>query len=393
MYKTLEKRSLSVRRQSGFTLVELLVVIAIIGILISLLLPAVQQAQEAARRTQCVSNLHNIGLAIRGHIESYKAYPPGVPSCTTKNWKQGGTNGGAYCQGPNWAANILGHLGEPVLYDWLVECVRSERNPADDCEHGPLDSPVPGLGSLSEPFHAGNVGTWTPKLYICPSSPRMSFENTLSFGMGHNNDHQGLDPWQSRGNYAACWGSSTYMSFAEPTTAGLFGVVALPGDWQGKQQAPREGWMPGLWKMGHKWGTRIVPDGESNTLAVSEVLGYDSKFDSRGTWIINSMGSTVFTALNPPNSEQNDYFPFCYDAGDDEVGIPLSDPLHCISADKDDEMKAAYASARSAHTGGVNALLADGSVRFFTDGIQKDVWRAWGTKSGPGNEPRAKQHN
>ena len=385
MYQTLEKSGLHVRRRSGFTLVELLVVIAIIGILISLLLPAVQRAREAARRAKCVNNLHNIGVALTAHYESYKAYPPGIPGCTTKNWNQGGTAGGSYCQGPNWAANILAQMGETLLYEWLFDCMRGQRNAADDCEHG--DS----MGSHSKPLTPGNVGPWTPKQYICPSAPRMAFENTLTFGMGHG-PHQGHDPWLSRGNYAACWGSSTYMSFENPTTAGLFGVVTLPGDWQGKRQSEGEGWMKGTWKMGHKWGASVVPDGESNTLAISEVLGYDSSYDSRGTWILNTMGSTVFTALNSPNSKQNDKFPFCYDKSDDGIGIPPSDPLHCISADDENGMKAAYASARSAHPGGVNALLADSSVNFFPDGTDPLVWRAWATKDGPGNERRNELH-
>ena len=383
MCKTLEKRSLFVRRQSGFTLVELLVVIAIIGILVALLLPAVQQAQEAARRTQCVSNLHNIGVALLAHVESYRAYPPGVPSCTTNTWKQGGTSGGAYCQGPNWATNILAQMGETLLYEWVVSCMEDYYNPADDCEHGSHDH--------SNPFTPGNVGTWTPRFYICPSADRMSFENTFCFGVGHGT-HQGHDPWLSRGNYAACFGSNDYMSFSIPEQAGLFGSVTLPGDWQGKPQSERESWMQGTWKMGHKWGTQVVTDGESNTLAVSELLGYDSKYDTRGTWIINTMGSTNFTAKYPPNSTEYDRFPFCYDESDDGIGIPRSDPLFCISADDDGGMKTAHASARSRHPGGVNALLAGGEVVFFSNGIDPDVWRAWATKAGPGNEPRAEMH-
>ncbi|MBN1853785.1 MAG: DUF1559 domain-containing protein, partial [Pirellulales bacterium] len=95
-------------RQPAFTLVELLVVIAIIGILVALLLPAVQAAREAARRSQCGNNLKQIGLAILNYESAYKTFPPGGitlgPCCGTKS-------------GTSWPISILPQMEEQPLFD------------------------------------------------------------------------------------------------------------------------------------------------------------------------------------------------------------------------------------------------------------------------------------
>lgn len=100
--------SISQRSKHGFTLVELLVVIAIIGILIALLLPAVQAAREAARRMQCSSNLKQIGVAMHAYHTAHNCFPPGGitdgPCCGTLS-------------GTNWAISILPYIEQQVLYD------------------------------------------------------------------------------------------------------------------------------------------------------------------------------------------------------------------------------------------------------------------------------------
>ena len=101
------------RRRSAFTLIELLVVIAIIAVLIALLLPAVQQAREAARRTQCRNNLKQIGLAIHNYHDSFRAMPPGWIGVTGTTTDIYGTNGWG------WAAHILPQMEQSNLYSIL----------------------------------------------------------------------------------------------------------------------------------------------------------------------------------------------------------------------------------------------------------------------------------
>ena len=333
----------------GFTLVELLVVIAIIGILVALLLPAVQAAREAARRTQCSNNMKQIALALHNHHSSYQSFPPGVPSCTAQNWITGGTGAGAYCQGPGWTVNILAELEQTALFEFAAQATENQWNMADDMEHQP-----------------GNVGEFTPDVYICPSADRMS--------PGKRIDTYHHDAWTSKGNYAGCWGPDTYMSFQTPETAGVFGVVMVRG-WEKVTQQENHASMRGKWKMGLGQGTRQrdIRDGTSNTLMLSELLGFDSSRDARGGWVLNAMGSTNFTARNPPNSHIDDHIPMC------EPNIRAEDFRHCTENRSDGQT---WASARSRHPGGVNVSLADASVRFITESVDLAVWRALSTRYG-----------
>lgn len=117
------RRHHSCHPPNAFTLVELLVVIAIIGILVSLLLPAVQAAREASRRAQCTNHLKQLGLAILGHEVTHGEFPPG--GITYGVWGQRNTDltpfpcprGSGDCNGTNWAIEILPFLEEQALYD------------------------------------------------------------------------------------------------------------------------------------------------------------------------------------------------------------------------------------------------------------------------------------
>src|SRR6218665_2548422 len=95
------------RRRSGFTLIELLVVIAIIAVLVAILLPAVQQAREAARRSQCQNNLKQIGIALHSYHETYGMFPPGNVASSVGGW------------GPSWYMFILPYIDAANTFNQL----------------------------------------------------------------------------------------------------------------------------------------------------------------------------------------------------------------------------------------------------------------------------------
>ncbi len=344
----------------GFTLVELLVVIAIIGILIALLLPAVQAAREAARRAQCANHLKQLGTAMHNHHSRYGCFPPGIPNCTRNNWNQGGSQEGAYCQGPNWAMNLLPELEQQKLWDYVRDAMEHQACAVDDLEH-----------------EAGAMGTFTPAVFKCPSAPEMKEPlNTYSHDLGDFGG--GL----TKGNYAACFGSGYYLDKPSgsgpwdynPQTAGAFGVVMLKG-WEKVVQREHHPTMFGVWKMGNSEGTRIrdISDGTACTLMLSEVIGWDSHLDARAIWIMPAMGSSSFSAMYPPNTSTADRIAMC------EPRIPAGHKMRCVQWRSDGRN---YASSRSEHPGLVQALLCDGSVSSVNDDIAAYVWSAMGTRAG-----------
>jgi hypothetical protein len=326
-----------------------------------MLLPAVQAAREAARRAQCANQLKQMGVAMHNHHARYGGFPPGIPSCTLRNWIQGGTQVGNYCQGPTWALNILPEMGEEQLWQYVFDVMAYDCNASDDLEH-----------------ETGAVGTDPLHFYHCPSAERMTQPlNTYGHDLG---DFGG---GVVKGNYAACFGAQYYLDRAgsegywlnDPAKAGAFGVVMLSG-WKNVVQSEAHKTMHGTWKMGNSQGTRIrdVADGTAHTLMISEVLGFDSELDARGVWSLGAMGSSSFTAMFPPNAAANDRIAMC-----EKTKIPGGDPLRCTENRADGQV---YASARSRHPGIVNAAMCDGAVSSFSDGIDPAVWQALATRAG-----------
>lgn len=358
------------RRHSGFTLVELLVVIAIIGILVALLLPAVNGARESSRRVQCMNKMRQLAVASLNYESNHNGMQPGIVSCVDENrlWVQGGTQRGAYCQGPNWLLSLLHFIEEKAMGDIVAEALgeTSARlrvsNPADDLEHYGDDK----TGRAGSPAaERMNIGKWPVDAFLCPSAPEMTLDNRID-----DYDH---DAYIAKGNYAANWGSDDYFSWRDIKKHGAFGVVSLHNDDLVMQEHHAS--LAGAFKMGYGNGTNLalVRDGSSKTLMISEVIGFDSSRDGRGGWILNAMGSSIFTAKFPPNSNGTDVLPMCGRT------IPTDHPLSCTINRRNEQV---WASARSNHRGGVNAAFMDGNMQFIDEGIDLSVWQAMSTRDG-----------
>ncbi len=223
-------------RNAGFTLVELLVVIAIIGILIALLLPAVQAAREAARRSQCSNNLKQIGLAMHNYEGSYKVLPMGTWSLNPVNrWPSNGTN---------WRTAIL---------PWI--------------EQGPVYMQLRFNDGSTDLFGAGGPGTGIPgftgscvvlrnllvSAYQCPSSEIQPFVNPPN---GNNND-RALNV-----HYVGCMGAIPNPG-SDPNR-GIYCAGAIYGG---------SVCNTGMLTPNQPWGFRDASDGTSNTFLVIEQSG------------------------------------------------------------------------------------------------------------------------
>ena len=313
-------------RRRGFTLIELLVVIAIIAILIALLLPAVQQAREAARRTSCKNNLKQWGLALHNYHDTFTIFPYG---------HQQELYAGQERRRDCWFQRVLPYVEQANVY------AAYEALPRTDAVMGEYIHRIT-LQNIVGPIPGG----W------CPSDPEAP-------GRGANG---GTAAFQS--NYAVCGGVGQAVTM-DPTTK-VFTVT--------NRNIPQTNTGTGLFYMNSNTGIRTCTDGSSNTLLMSEGVLRSKAVsgawgDLGGVWGGAPHGSFAFSTAEVPNTSVADRVYHC------KAVLTPSAPngAPCENGNAGG-LAGRWVFARSYHVGGVQGTMADGSVRFFSNNIDRQTW-------------------
>jgi prepilin-type N-terminal cleavage/methylation domain-containing protein/prepilin-type processing-associated H-X9-DG protein len=303
----------------AFTLVELLVVIAIIGILIALLLPAVQAAREAARRTQCNNNLKQLGLAVHGYIDSYKKFPAGVTGWPNESGAQSYMEFGVVVPrtGKGWIVLVLPFFEQSALYEQFLD-------PSVDTNFNANASNNTGIGALA-----------------C----RKAVQTELA---GLKCPSENAPKWLSTTEYQ--WAP---IPVAVTCYKGVIGDPMMGGAGVGSTDCHTGPNCNGLfWR--HSYRNRFtfadILDGTSNTLMLGEDV-----------------------------PRENDHSAWAYSNGD---YASCHQPINFFPKPPAPANWPIVMSFRSRHPGGAQFCLADGSVRFFRQTISHNLYRALSTRRG-----------
>ena len=335
------------KRQRGFTLIELLVVIAIIAVLIALLLPAVQAAREAARRAQCVNNLKQIGLGMHNYHSGIGSFPMG--SSQGPYDYAGDTTG--FPAWDSWSAHalMLPYLEQGVLYNaanfnfavaWGGQPSYAINSTVYGTKVNSFLCPSDGnAGKTNINSYHGSIGTTT---YNCCNNPG-AVNTTGVFGYTRNSSIADITD-----------GTSNTIAYSEALVGNL-NTGPLPGNSTGNVPSAGTANVTNVAAVPNAIG--LLQQDNQTCYAAWLTNGQNGRGEHWGT---GAMGYTLFNTVYPPNMTQ---WSACR--------------MDCCAQAE----HAHYQSANSNHSGGVNVLMSDGSVRFVKSTIAWATWWALGTRN------------
>lgn len=303
--------------KSGFTLIELLVVIAIIAVLIALLLPAVQQARESARRTQCKNNLKQIGLAMHNYHDVFGQFAPTIWQSPWSAGQVGGQNDWTNGTKGSWMVRILPYLDQASLFNSLNFNVNGPSS------H--LEAQADAKGKLYRAY--------TVPAYMCPTDPHISHVD-----------------W-GKSNYGISAGNANMNTQGDCGRNNLGNTFGI-GVWH-HADGDRAEFVSGVGnRCNFAASIAQIADGTSNVILVGESLPQCTDHMWTGWFHFNNNWLTTTAPINWPVHCQNrprvtETIPGCHDWND-----------HGYSQ-----------GFKSDHKGGAQIVLADGTVKFISENI------------------------
>ena len=381
-----------VRVRKGFTLIELLVVIAIIGVLIALLLPAVQSAREAARRAQCVNNLKQLGLAIHNYIDSNQSVPPTMVCYAPSTV---GTNAGQ-----QWSVHsrLLPFIEGNTIYNAINWNFGERWGGGADI----VAATFPGSNANGTYWAVANASVVANQInsFLCPSDEGVGNLTGIVFYPG--------GPLQLIGGH-----SYPYNVGANPFTGTSGASLNGPAYFPSYRQAVQAGQYQGVYDTS---GTGLlnaertitlasVRDGTSNTVIFSEWVkgdGLPPESSADGLLQVYSMPGMARTYAGQINNDllqgqacqnqplpvgkswtwKGDWWPSGQSCTYSHTQTP--NRRSCYYSDIGQPVSALVnnLAASSQHPGGVNVMMMDGSAKFIKSTINAQTWRALGTVAG-----------
>jgi len=330
--------------KAGFTLVELLVVIAIIGILVALLLPAVQAAREAARKMSCGNNLKQIGVALHTYHETYKRFPP----CGVFNWTKQSRNGHTWYNTSRGSqlVKLLPFMEQDPIYQKLDQdaCGTNQLTRFEDRAYGPNgikgDPRPPQKWLRSEIIDS----------FLCPSA------NVDPYGTGTN-------PMSDRAIscYAPSLGSQRMTSRSNWCNDYLGNVFKTgPANHGNDSRAYR---LSGVFARGH-WAAKFrdITDGTAQVIAMGEILPNKSNYHRNGWMHFNALWSNVNTPINYPVRGFGD--------------LGHKGPGDCGHW----ENHQTALGFKSKHKGGAQFVFSDGSIHLIAENIDYMTYQRLGDR-------------